>query len=93
MLLSNAISLIKLLFVKDKELYVFIHRITGYYPRNIKLYQLAMVHRSKPVKQPDGRWANNERLEYLGDLNPLLGATARNMLIFTLLCSNFVSQI
>ena len=27
---SNAISLIKLLFVKDKELYVFIHRITGY---------------------------------------------------------------
>ena len=67
MLLSNAISLIKLLFVKDKELYLFIHRITGYYPRDIKLYQLAMVHRSKPVKRPDGRWANNERLEFLGD--------------------------
>ena len=64
---SNAISLIKLLFVKDKELYVFIHRITGYYPRDIKLYQLAMIHRSKPVKMPDGRWANNERLEFLGD--------------------------
>jgi len=67
MLLSNAISLVKLLFVKDKELYVFIHRITGYYPRDIKLYQLAMIHRSKPVKTPDGHWANNERLEYLGD--------------------------
>ena len=67
MTLSNAISLIKLLFVKDKELYVFIHHITGYYPHDIKLYQLAMVHRSKPVKLPDGRWANNERLEYLGD--------------------------
>ena len=67
MLLSNTISLIKLLFVKDKELYVFIHRITGYYPRDIKLYQLAMVHRSKPVKLSDGRWANNERLEFLGD--------------------------
>lgn len=65
--LSNAISLIKLLFVKDKELYVFIHRITGYYPRDIKPYQLAMVHRSKPVKMPDGSWANNERLEFLGD--------------------------
>ena len=65
--LSNAISLIKLLFVKDKELYVFIHRITGYYPRDIRPYQLAMVHRSKPVKMPDGRWANNERLEFLGD--------------------------
>jgi len=65
--LSNAISLIKLLFVKDKELYVFIHRITGYYPSDIRLYQLAMVHRSKPVKLSDGRWANNERLEFLGD--------------------------
>ena len=67
MLFSNAISLIKLLFVKDKELYVFIHRITGYYPRDIRLYQLAMVHRSKPVKTPDGHWTNNERLEFLGD--------------------------
>ncbi len=67
MLFSSAISLIKLLFVKEKELYVFIHRITGYYPRDIRPYQLAMVHRSKPVKLADGSWANNERLEYLGD--------------------------
>ena len=67
MLFSNAISLIKLLFVKDKELFVFIHRITGYYPRDISLYKLAMIHRSKPVKLENGRWANNERLEFLGD--------------------------
>ena len=67
MLSSNAISRIKLLFVKDKELYVFIHRITGFYPRDIKPYKLAMVHRSKPVKLADGHWANNERLEFLGD--------------------------
>ena len=67
MLLSNAISRIKLLFVKDKELYVFIYRITGYYPRDIKLYRLAMVHRSRAVKAPDGHWTNNERLEFLGD--------------------------
>ncbi len=67
MLLSNAISLIKLLFVKDKELYVFIHNITGYYPRDIKLYELAMIHRSKPIKLDNGTWANNERLEFLGD--------------------------
>lgn len=67
MLPSNAISLIKLLFVKDKELYVFIHSITGFYPRNIGIYELAMVHRSKPVKLADGNWANNERLEFLGD--------------------------
>ena len=67
MVLSNVISLVKLLFVKDKELYVFIHGITGFYPRHIELYKLAMVHRSSPVKLPDGHWANNERLEFLGD--------------------------
>ncbi len=67
MLSSDAISLIKLLFVKDKELYVFIHRITGYYPHDIKPYKLAMVHRSNPVKAKDGHWINNERLEFLGD--------------------------
>jgi ribonuclease-3 len=67
MVFSNLLSLIRLLFVKDKELYVFIHKITGYYPRDISIYQLALVHRSKPVRMPDGRWANNERLEFLGD--------------------------
>ena len=65
--LSNAISPIKLLFVKDKELYVFIHKVTGYYPRNIKLYRLAMIHRSRPLKLSNGHWCNNERLEFLGD--------------------------
>ena len=65
--LRNAISPIKLLFVKDKELYVFIHKITGYYPRNIKLYRLALIHRSRPLKLADGHWCNNERLEFLGD--------------------------
>ena len=65
--LNNAISLIKLLFIKDKELYVFIRRITGYYPHDIRLYRLAMIHRSKPLKLDNGRWCNNERLEFLGD--------------------------
>ena len=63
----NTISYIKLLFVKDKELYVFIRRTTGYYPNDIKLYRLALIHRSKPLKLSNGRWCNNERLEFLGD--------------------------
>lgn len=67
MLFSYAILPIRLLFSKDKELYVFFHRITGYYPRDIKLYRLAMIHRSKPLKLKSGRWCNNERLEFLGD--------------------------
>ena len=65
--MSNLISRIKLLFVKEKELYVYFYDITGYYPRNIELYRLALVHRSKPVQLPNGQWTNNERLEYLGD--------------------------
>ena len=64
---NKIISLVKLLFSKDKELYVFIHGITGFYPRNIALYKLAFVHRSMPVKTESGKWVNNERLEYLGD--------------------------
>ena len=67
MRLADLIPLIKLLFIKDKELYVFLHNITGYYPRDIELYKLAMIHRSKPMKLDDGNWANNERLEFLGD--------------------------
>ncbi|MBR1881859.1 MAG: ribonuclease III [Muribaculaceae bacterium] len=67
MVLPDAISLIKLLFIKDKELYVYLHSVLGFYPRNIELYRLALVHRSKQVKLRDGQWADNERLEYLGD--------------------------
>lgn len=67
MLIADLISFVKFLVARDKELYVFIHSITGFYPRNIELYRLALVHRSMPVKTPDGRWANNERLEFLGD--------------------------
>ena len=47
--------------------HVFIHATTGFYPRDIELYRLAFVHRSKSIQLPDGRWVNNERLEFLGD--------------------------
>ena len=75
-LFNRLISVVKFLFAKEKELYVFIHGITGCYPLNIDYYKLALVHRSMPVKTADGRWANNERLEYLGDaiLDAVVGA-------------------
>lgn len=75
-MLTNLISIAKFLFSKDKELCVFIHGITGFFPRNIELYKLALVHRSMPVKAEDGQWANNERLEFLGDaiLDAVVGA-------------------
>lgn len=58
---------IKLLFSKERELYVFCYNMLGYVPRNIEYYRLAFVHRSMPIKTSDGSWANNERLEFLGD--------------------------
>ena len=67
MAFGGIISSVKLLFGKDRELCAFIRKVTGCYPRHIELYRLALVHRSKPVRLPDGRWANNERLEFLGD--------------------------
>lgn len=50
-------------FSSDKEFIQFIKSITGYTPRNIKLYKQAFRHRSKYNDPAD----NNERLELLGD--------------------------
>ena len=61
------IPILKLLMVKDKEFYLFLVKSLRIKPRNIKLYELAFLHRSASLLLPDGSVANNERLEYLGD--------------------------
>lgn len=65
-MLNDILTAIKLPFIKEKELYVFCHRLLGFYPGNIELYKLAFVHRSMSIKRANG-WINNERLEFLGD--------------------------
>lgn len=52
---------------KDKEFYGVIRELLGITPDNIELYKLALIHRSASVELPDGGYANNERLEFLGD--------------------------
>lgn len=42
------------------------YKILGFYPRNIEIYQQALLHKSSSVKAK-GRLLNNERLEFLGD--------------------------
>jgi ribonuclease-3 len=42
-------------------------RILGFKPGNLKLYEIAFIHRSATFTMPDGKKINNERLEYLGD--------------------------
>ncbi len=58
---------LKLLIVKDKKFYSFLREQLNIRPRNIRLYELAFLHRSASVMLPDGSTVNNERIEYLGD--------------------------
>ncbi|MBK5720447.1 ribonuclease III [Dysgonomonas sp. Marseille-P4677] len=58
---------IRLLPKRGKEPYVSFSKILGFYPYNITLYDQALLHKSSSIKLKDGRWINNERLEFLGD--------------------------
>lgn len=58
---------IRLLKHKGKEPYLSIYKITGYYPDNIDLYKQALSHKSSPIMMDNGRYQNNERMEFLGD--------------------------
>jgi len=65
--LRNLIDRIRLLFHKDRESYFCFYRILGFFPRNIKYYQQAVLHKSTFLRSEAGRPLNNERLEFLGD--------------------------
>ena len=69
---TNIIDRIKLPFRKEKELYLSLYRIIGYFPRDIKLYKTALLHKSNTQRNAKGKPVNNERLEFLGDA--ILGA-------------------
>ncbi|MEG2178132.1 MAG: ribonuclease III [Bacteroidales bacterium] len=52
---------------EDKNLYLSIKNILGFYPENIFLYKLAFKHKSASIILRNGTRRNNERLEFLGD--------------------------
>ena len=58
---------IRLLTNIRKEPYFLFYKILGFYPNNIELYELALLHKSTAIKNIEGRFMNNERLEFLGD--------------------------
>ena len=66
-MLRNQIDKIRLLFRKDRESYFCFYKILGFFPRNIRFYQQALLHKSTSVRSEKGRPLNNERLEFLGD--------------------------
>ena len=60
--LRNEIDKIRLLFRKDRESYLCFYRILGFYPRNIQLYEQALLHKSTSVRSDKGRPLNKEIL-------------------------------
>ena len=66
-MLSNLIDRMKLPFRKDKELYLSLRQIIGFYPHDISFYKLALMHKSMYKRNAKGKPVNNERLEFLGD--------------------------
>lgn len=55
-------------YILDKhEFSSRLKKIFGFKPGNLKLYEVAFIHRSATFTLPDGKRINNERLEYLGD--------------------------
>lgn len=56
------------LYLLDKwEFNSRLKKILGFSPGNLKLYEIAFIHRSATFTLPDGKKVNNERLEFLGD--------------------------
>lgn len=58
---------LKYYFSKEKKFYKLIHFLTGMYPGNLKVYQIAFTHKSASIVSDNHKFINNERLEFLGD--------------------------
>lgn len=55
-------------YVLDKQEFASILKdLLGFRTQNLRLYEVAFIHRSASYTLPDGKRINNERLEYLGD--------------------------
>lgn len=52
---------------KDKEPYLSLYKILGFYPDDISLYKQALVHKSTSFGMNYKKGDDNERLEFLGD--------------------------
>ncbi len=66
MSVRNVIDRIRLPFRKNRELYSSFYKILGFYPHDIRPYELSLHHKSSSIRKPGGQ-INNERLEFLGD--------------------------
>lgn len=52
---------------EDGAFYLFLKKLIGYKPNELRYYKKAFTHRSVNIKDSDGKSLNYERLEFLGD--------------------------
>jgi len=59
---------LRFLFHPKKNAYFSLRKILGFFPNNILYYEEALLHKSSSREnRTQGRYKNNERLEFLGD--------------------------
>ncbi len=66
-MIKNTIKRVRLFRNPKKESYLALNQILGFYPKNLAYYEEALIHKSSSVGGNNGRYYNNERLEFLGD--------------------------
>lgn len=66
-MIKRTINRLRLFRNKKKESYSVFYKLLGFYPGNINLYEEALLHKSSSREIENGRYQNNERLEFLGD--------------------------
>lgn len=77
-MVRKLVQRVKLFSSDRKEFYLFLKDLLGFYPGNLRLYDLAFIHKSASTVDSQGNLVNNERLEYLGDA--ILGAIIADFL-------------
>ncbi len=77
-MIRTIVQRIKLFSSSRKEFYLFLKSLLGFYPTNLRVYDIAVIHKSASKLDSQGHYVNNERLEYLGDA--ILGAAIADFL-------------